>query len=105
MEKILDILSHAPTVPGRLQPVPNPRGLKIYIDFAHSDDALLNVLDCLQELKKEPFDHRLWLRGRSRPSSNVPKWHRSPKKTPISRIVTSDNPRSEDPHEIARQVV
>ena len=53
MEKILQILSCAPSVPGRLQPVPNPLGLKIYVDFAHSDDALMNVLQCLQELKRE----------------------------------------------------
>ena len=49
---IMDILQSPPTVLGRLQQVQNPLGLKIYVDFAHSDDALFNVLECLQELKK-----------------------------------------------------
>lgn len=104
MEKILDILSHAPTVPGRLQPVPNPRGLKIYIDFAHSDDALLNVLDCLQEFKKGRLI-TVFGCGGDRDQSKRPKMAQVAEENSDITIVTSDNPRSEDPHEIARQVV
>lgn len=104
MEKILSILSHAPSVPGRLQPVPNSLGLKIYVDFAHSDDALLNVLDCLQELKKGRLI-TIFGCGGDRDQTKRPKMAAVAEENSDIVIVTSDNPRSEDPQEIARQVV
>ncbi len=104
VEKILEILSQAPSVPGRLQPVPNPLDLKIYVDFAHSDDALLNVLDCLQELKKGRLI-TVFGCGGDRDQSKRPKMARVAEEYSDVAIVTSDNPRSEDPQEIARQVV
>ncbi|MCE5316806.1 MAG: UDP-N-acetylmuramoyl-L-alanyl-D-glutamate--2,6-diaminopimelate ligase [Parachlamydia sp.] len=104
METILDILSRAPSVPGRLQPVPNPRGLKIYVDFAHSDDALLNVLETLQELKKGRII-TIFGCGGDRDLSKRPKMAQVAEEYSDIAIVTSDNPRSEDPQEIARQIV
>lgn len=104
METILDILSQAPSVPGRLQPVPNPRNLKIYVDFAHSDDALLNVLDCLQELKKGRLI-TVFGCGGDRDQTKRPKMAQVAEEYSDIAIVTSDNPRSEDPQEIARQVM
>lgn len=52
VEAIIRLLAQFPAVPGRLEPVPNSLDLKIYVDFAHSDDALQNVLGCLSEFKQ-----------------------------------------------------
>ena len=41
-----------PPVKGRMQPIPNALELEVYVDFAHSDDALANVLLCLSEFRK-----------------------------------------------------
>jgi len=104
LDKILPILAEAPSVPGRLQPVPNARNLKIYVDFAHSDDALLNVLDCLQELKKGRLI-TIFGCGGDRDATKRPKMAQVAEELSDITIVTSDNPRSEDPQKIAAQIV
>src|SRR5690606_6370802 len=50
LNKVLDAVKSFPPVPGRLEYVPNKRGLKLFVDFAHTPDALKNVLNCLKEL-------------------------------------------------------
>jgi len=51
IEAIIDTLKTLTTVPGRIESVPDSKGLNLYVDFAHTPDALKNVLKCLQELK------------------------------------------------------
>src|SRR5436305_420215 len=51
-EQVVDLMAKLPFVRGRLEPVPNCLGMQIYVDFAHSDDALLNVLTTLKEVQK-----------------------------------------------------
>ena len=104
LDSILDILQTPPTVQGRLQPVPNPLGLKIYVDFAHSDDALINVLECLQELKKGRII-TVFGCGGDRDQTKRPKMAQASEEFSDISIVTSDNPRSEDPETIARQII
>lgn len=53
LDSIAKTLASVPAVPGRLEVIPNPLGLKIYVDFAHTDDALKNILECLNEFKKD----------------------------------------------------
>ena len=48
-------LATAPSVPGRVQLVPAKRNYQVYVDYAHTDDALSNVLRTLRELSP----HRL----------------------------------------------
>lgn len=100
---IAQILRTAPAVPGRLQAVPNSLGIKIYVDFAHSDDALVNVLECLQELKTARII-TLFGCGGDRDQTKRPKMAQAAEEYSDICIVTSDNPRSEDPVEIARQI-
>lgn len=104
MNAILDIIRTAPSVPGRLQMVPNGLGLKIFVDFAHSDDALTNVLECLHELKKGRLI-TIFGCGGDRDRSKRPKMAQASEELSDFSIVTSDNPRSEDPMAIAREVV
>ena len=43
-------LSRSPQVPGRLEAVPAKRQFQVFVDYAHTDDALLNVVKTLREL-------------------------------------------------------
>jgi len=87
-----------------LEVVPNPLGLKIYVDFAHSDDALLNVLECLQEFKTGRIIVVFGCGG-NRDATKRPKMARVCEEHADVVILTSDNPRNEDPVEIAKQAI
>lgn len=104
LEAIVRALEKAPFVPGRLQVVPNPLGLKIYVDFAHSDDALRNVLECLQEFKRGRI-LTVFGCGGNRDVSKRPKMAQVCQQYSDLAIVTSDNARDEDPLDIIRQIV
>lgn len=104
LEGIARVLETAPFVPGRLQVVPNPLGLKIYVDFAHSDDALRNVLECLQEFKTGRI-LTVFGCGGNRDATKRPKMAQVCQQYADLAIVTSDNARDEDPIDIIRQVV
>lgn len=104
LEAIVARLASFTAVSGRLEPVNNPLGLKIYVDFAHSDDALTNVLECLHEFKKGRII-TVFGCGGDRDTSKRPKMGRASEEFSDLSIVTSDNPRSEDPSSIAQQVV
>jgi UDP-N-acetylmuramoyl-L-alanyl-D-glutamate--2,6-diaminopimelate ligase len=104
LEIILELISKVSSVPGRLQPVPNSLGLRIYVDFAHSDDALLNVLECLQEIKTGRII-TIFGCGGDRDPFKRPKMAQVAEEFSDYCIVTSDNPRKENPDDIVRQVI
>lgn len=104
LDEIATKLKTAPQVPGRLQVVPNPLGLHIFVDFAHSDDALLNVLLCLKELKQGKLV-TVFGCGGDRDRSKRPKMAQVSAAHSDLTIVTSDNPRSEDPDSIIREIL
>lgn len=101
---ILEKLAHFPQVPGRLEVVNNPLNLKIFVDFAHSDDALKNVLESLQEFKTGKI-LTIFGCGGDRDRSKRPKMAFEAEKYSDYVFVTTDNPRSEDPAYIAAEVV
>lgn len=103
LKDIAGIMSLAPSVPGRLEPVPNELDLKIYVDFAHTDNALANVLESLKELKQGRIIVVFGCGG-NRDTSKRPKMARVCEQLADVVIVTSDNPRMEDPVEITRQI-
>lgn len=104
LENLAAILSSFPKVSGRLEPVFNDKGLNIFVDFAHSDDALINVLECLQELKKGRII-TVFGCGGDRDQSKRPKMARAAESYSDFCIVTSDNPRSENPLTICQEIV
>lgn len=103
LDKIAKALETAPPVPGRLEPVPNPLGIKIYVDFAHSDDALKNVLDTLAEFKRGKII-TVFGCGGNRDATKRPKMAEVCQGRSDVIVITSDNPRGEDPEEILRQI-
>lgn len=104
LEKLAEMMNRFPAVPGRLEPVPNPLGLKIYVDFAHSDDALANVYECLKEVKEGRII-TVFGCGGDRDHTKRPLMARVAEEFSDMTIVTSDNPRSEDPIAICNDVI
>lgn len=87
-------------VPGRMQPVPNDRGLAVVVDYAHSPDALARVIEALRPLTTGA----LWCVfgcGGDRDASKRPEMGRAAALADAV-VVTNDNPRGEDPAAIAR---
>lgn len=102
--EIADKMVHLPAVRGRLESVKNALGLKIYVDYAHTDDALVNVLTTLNEVKSGKLI-TVFGCGGDRDTSKRPKMAKACEDYSDFSFVTSDNPRSENPEEICRAVV
>ena len=91
-------------VPGRLERVDVGQPFLVLVDYAHTDDALKNVGQALQKLKK----HRLLTVfgcGGDRDRKKRPLMAQAAKAFSDFVIVTSDNPRTEDPHEIIKEIL
>src|SRR6266513_1237908 len=96
-------LGTSPQVPGRLEIVPAKRQFQVFVDYAHTPDALRNVLKTLREL--EP--HRLGVVfgcGGDRDRQKRPLMGEIVDRHADHAIVTSDNPRKEDPDKIIADV-
>lgn len=101
---IVECLANAPRVPGRLESVPNALGLNIYVDYAHTSDALKKVLECLQAVKKGRI-LTVFGCGGDRDKSKRPEMAAVSETFSDFSIVTTDNPRNEDPAEICKEIV
>ncbi|MGA0369408.1 MAG: UDP-N-acetylmuramoyl-L-alanyl-D-glutamate--2,6-diaminopimelate ligase, partial [Kiritimatiellia bacterium] len=95
-----NLLSYTPQVisaPGRLQPVPSPRG-KIFVDYAHTPDALDHVVGLLKGLARGKLVV-LFGCGGDRDRSKRPLMVQAAAAAD-EMILTQDNPRTEDPEQI-----
>ena len=104
LSQIAAILSTFGSVPGRLEPVSNERGLQIFVDFAHTGDALDNVLKSLRECVKGRLIVVFGCGGDRDPGRRIGMAEAAQKWADLS-IVTSDNPRTESPEAIIRQIL
>jgi UDP-N-acetylmuramoyl-L-alanyl-D-glutamate--2,6-diaminopimelate ligase len=96
-------LATAPAVPGRLQPVPAQRNFRVFVDYAHTDDALINALKTLRELKPARL-LTVFGCGGNRDRSKRPRMGAAVNEYADFAIVTSDNPRQEDPEAIIEDI-
>ena len=90
-------------VPGRFQNIPNARGIQILVDYAHTDDALHNLLETARELDPR----RILLvfgAGGDRDKSKRPRMGEIAADLADWTILTSDNPRTEDPKAILKDI-
>jgi UDP-N-acetylmuramoyl-L-alanyl-D-glutamate--2,6-diaminopimelate ligase len=104
IEKALPILSSFKTAPGRLERVPNKKGIHIFVDYAHTDDALRNVLETLREIKKGRLI-TVFGCGGNRDKDKRPKMGSVAEKLSDVIVVTSDNPRNEEPKSITDEIL
>ncbi|PYL03893.1 MAG: UDP-N-acetylmuramoyl-L-alanyl-D-glutamate--2,6-diaminopimelate ligase [Verrucomicrobia bacterium] len=96
-------LARAPQVPGRLELVPAKRQFQIFVDYAHTDDALRNVLKTLRELKPRKLIVVFGCGG-DRDRKKRPLMGRVADELADHAIITSDNPRKENPEAIINEV-
>ena len=96
-------LATAPPVPGRLQPVPGKRSFRVFVDYAHTHDALRNALRTLRELNPNRVI-TVFGCGGERDTGKRPLMGRVAEEMSDWVIVTSDNPRGEKPEAIAAEI-
>ena len=104
MDDILHALQNLPVVPGRMQSFSKTNRPLVIVDYAHTPDALENVLAVL----RENCDANLWCVfgcGGTRDKSKRPVMGEVAERLAHKVIVTDDNPRMEDAHEIVKDIL
>lgn len=91
------------TVPGRLEKVENSRGVTCLVDYAHTGDALENVLKTLKQLAQARII-TIFGCGGDRDNGKRPVMGAIAAGYSDLAICTSDNPRTEDPFRILTQI-
>ena len=97
-------LTRAARVPGRFEPVDEGQGFAVLVDYAHTPDSLENVLRAARRLTEGRLIS-VFGAGGDRDRAKRPKMGRAGAKLSDLAIVTSDNPRSEDPEAIVADVL
>ncbi len=95
----------APPAPGRLEPFPLPCGATAFVDYAHTDDAILRVSAALDELRNGGRLITVFGCGGDRDRTKRPRMLAAAKVYSGSIYVTSDNPRTEDPENIIADIL
>ena len=90
-------------MPGRLEAVPAKRQFRIFVDYAHTDDALINVMKTLRELSPNRLIVVFGCGG-NRDKAKRPKMAAAVDQLADWGIITSDNPRKEKPEAIIEDV-
>lgn len=92
------------SVPGRLEPVDAGQDFAVMVDYAHTEDSLRNVLGCLRPLTRRRLICVFGCGG-DRDRGKRPKMGRAAEELADAVVVTSDNPRSEEPQAILQEVM
>jgi len=103
-ESIRQGIEELTCVPGRLEPVENNKDFFVFIDYAHTEDGLVNVLKALKAVSSQKII-LVFGCGGDRDRTKRPKMARAACDLADHSIVTSDNPRSEDPQTIINEVI
>jgi len=105
----LSIVSQALTnfsqVPGRLERVVNEKGVFVFVDYAHTPDALKQVTTALSRLKGQNRLGVVFGCGGDRDKTKRPLMAQEVSEHADFAVVTNDNPRTEDPGEIINQIL
>jgi UDP-N-acetylmuramoyl-L-alanyl-D-glutamate--2,6-diaminopimelate ligase len=90
-------------VPGRFERIKNSLGIHIYVDYAHTDDALKNLLETAQGLARERII-LVFGAGGDRDKTKRPRMGAIAGELADLTILTSDNPRTESPSDIISDI-
>jgi len=104
LEAIRDGIQNLACVPGRLERIPNQVGRNLYVDYAHTPDALENVLTAISKLTTGRLIC-IFGCGGDRDRKKRPRMGEIAARLCDLVIVTSDNPRTENPGEIIAQIL
>ncbi len=97
LDQITKVVAKLDQVPGRFQTVPNDVGITVVVDYAHTDDALRNLIALARELVGKGRVITLFGCGGDRDRTKRPKMGRAAGEGSDLVVLTSDNPRTEDP--------
>jgi UDP-N-acetylmuramoyl-L-alanyl-D-glutamate--2,6-diaminopimelate ligase len=96
-------LARASRVPGRFEPVDEGQDFAVLVDYAHTPDSLENVLQAARRLTAGKLI-AVFGAGGDRDRDKRPKMGRAGAELSDLTVITSDNPRSEDPETIVAEV-
>jgi UDP-N-acetylmuramoyl-L-alanyl-D-glutamate--2,6-diaminopimelate ligase len=110
MQTLLEALQRGVHVPGRFEPVDEGQDFAVLVDYAHTPDSLENVLAAARELIEsgERADGRVLCvfgAGGDRDRGKRPLMGEIATRLADGVLVTSDNPRSEDPEQILAEIM
>ncbi len=100
---IQSTLSQPINIPGRLEAFHTARGVSVFVDYAHSDDALMRVLESLSKLKEKRIISVFGCGG-DRDRTKRPRMGAISANFADRTIITSDNPRTENPMAIIDEI-
>jgi UDP-N-acetylmuramyl-tripeptide synthetase len=106
-EALQDGLKHAPAVPGRFEEVSAGQDFTVLVDYAHTADALQQALAASREILGKKSPHKLisvFGCGGDRDKTKRPLMGKVSAQLADMTVVTSDNPRTEDPQAILRDI-
>ncbi len=92
------------SIPGRLERIDSKKGFSVFVDYAHTDDALKNVLESLRLILHNGRIITVFGCGGDRDKGKRPKMGGVASRLSDYCVITSDNPRSEDPGKIIEQI-
>ena len=106
-EEILIVMSTLKSVAGRLEPIRSSEGYTAVVDYAHTPDALENVLNAIHEVMegKEGKIITVCGAGGNRDKGKRPLMAQEAVKQSDKVIITSDNPRFEEPQDIINDML
>ena len=104
-DEVLQAMSALRKVNGRFEPLRSDSGITAIVDYAHTPDALENVIATINDIRRE--GQKLYVVcgcGGDRDSTKRPEMGRIASREADVAIFTSDNPRTEDPEKILDQM-
>ncbi|MGL4736833.1 MAG: UDP-N-acetylmuramoyl-L-alanyl-D-glutamate--2,6-diaminopimelate ligase [Cellulosilyticaceae bacterium] len=103
MGDLLETLKTVKGVPGRIQSFESPKGYSVIVDYAHTPDGLENVLQAIKQFVQREIICVFGCGG-DRDNTKRPLMGEVASRYADQVVITSDNPRSEDPLKILDQV-